>query len=405
MSNLGAGPSKKKILGSWTYNTVGTDLLIKNPTNSVSLNTAFSFLTNTTIQSIVSGNSGSSGGEPGATGVRGATGPIGSPGMPRSNGPTGPTGVSGDTGAAGPTGVAGATGVAGDTGIVSAPGMTGPSGATGEIGLSGETGIRGAPGLPGTNGANGNPGTTGQFGGEHTGSQGPTGVSVIGTQGPPGATISLGAGLVGPTGPTGVIGPSRLPLIINNVVPIPMFNVSQAIHVYNNNLYSPPINTKYIRITVIGKGGNGAYLNAVMNLLTGGGGGGVVIFTTPYIVGENIQCLISDTVGDNQYFCTVRYSNILAAAGYGSNGGDGVGGIGGSCYCSLGSAILLPGQSSIDRNGANSGLGSGGGIFRQGANNISQFGGGSFSALANDPSDPTPILNGGIPAIIIEYMI
>jgi hypothetical protein len=96
----------------------------------------------------------------GPTGATGVTGPSGGP-----TGPTGATGSVGATGATGPAGLRGLDGATGPTGSASSiPGPTGPQGVTGPTGASSTV-----PGPQGPTGATGATGATGQ-----TGPQGPS---------------------------------------------------------------------------------------------------------------------------------------------------------------------------------------------------------------------------------------
>ena len=335
------GTAPKPILGNWQYALAGNDLLIKTtkkPFVTVSMNNISSLVGNSTIVSIINGGSLGGGGQ-GATGIRGF---IGS---------TGPTGFNGATGAQG-------SGVSGSIGSTGAIGGTGVQGPTGAQGLSGST--------PGPTGIQGPTGPTGV--------QGVTGLSTPGVQGPTGLIGSSVKGATGVKGPTTVITPS-------DIMPIPLFVTNSIAFIYGDSNYTPPEYTKFIKVTNIGRGGDGGMAGMANNFDIGfgcgggggGGGGAVVIFTTPINNDYQIICRTSNqNVGAyNIIASSVEYDTIISYAGYGSNGcnaplissNGGTSGLGGIGYCSLGSAIILNGSNGYDGGNYNNSNGVGLGLL------------------------------------------
>jgi len=317
-NNLSAPPkTSAKILGTYTNNIVGNDLVVKNGTKVMySYSNVANILTNPTITSIL--NTGRGGG---STGVRGPTGAQGA------TGPGGILGPPGDTGALS----YGSTGIRGSTGV-SVIGVQGPTGATG-FGATGARGISGENGLQGTTGVRGATGVNGL-----AGSQGPTGVTIGG---------------LGVTGATGIN------TILTKYTNARALSIVSMSNIISDSTFLPPSTTKYLRITNIGRGGNGGGAEPSGDTQCGGGGGGggggaVVIFTTPYIPMANV--VYTSTLGQNS---VITYASISSIAGYGRTGNSSTGiernnnitnigigadgGLGGVGSCTLADSIVLNG--------------------------------------------------------------
>jgi len=138
--------------------------------------------------------------------------------------PIGPTGFQGPIGNTGPMGVEGPMG---QTGYTGKKGLKGPRGPQGEIGPQGPRGERGDVGDPGIPGPMGYIGVDGPIG--HTGITGLIGY--MGDTGPIGLQGSKGYPSIGPTGPTGMIGPDSKIITYTNS---PVWINSSNIKYWNN---------------------------------------------------------------------------------------------------------------------------------------------------------------------------